>query len=510
MGRRLAAALVVLVVVTAGCMAPLATSGDAPSAEDRELGTINGYNATDTIDIEDPRALTEAELEALTYRTMARIEVLRELRFTEDVEVEIATREDIRERYDSEGDPASPFANERYRGTFLIDGDTDVNAAFDRLYGDAVAGFYTNNRIVLVVDDPDVVAINRDTFVHELVHALQDQQFGLERHGTTHDERQAETSLIEGEANYVPHLYAQECERNDQWTCYPSPAELAAMNDDDGDGDGLGGSVPEETDGNETVEAEFNVGLFLSIFAPYSEGPTFVQHLHDTQRWSGVDTAFDERPISTSQIIHPETYPDNRPAGVTVEDRSRGGWTPMTDGDGERETDTIGEATLFAALFANGAIDHDLTAGATEISPYNYSHPATAGWAGDTFVGYEAPGGEVGHVWALEWESDADAERFAVAYERLLANQGGEAIDGANDTYVIGDGDPFAGAYRVTVDGDRVVIVGGPTVQSLEAIHPHPEGQTTALEGAPTTLEAASVTGSGAVAVGPVPIGSPA
>ena len=454
-------AVLALALVTAGCMAPLATHEDTPGAQDRDLGTVYGYEATDRIEIEDPSSLTETELEALTYRTMARIEVIRGLQFTDDVDIEFYTREEIRERYDHDGEPASAFTNELWRGAFVVDGDTDVNEAFDRLYGDAVAGFYLDGRIVVVVDDPDTVSLDRDTFVHELTHALQDQQFGLERESTTIDGLRAENGLIEGEANYVPYLYAQYCERDPEWECLPTADELETA-------DGVSDDVEDAAQPAD----ELNVGLFLSIFAPYSEGPTFVQHLHETGGWAAVDDAFEDRPASTSQIIHPDRYPDDRPVDVEVPDRSSSGWMPMTDDDGEVKTETVGEATLFSTLLANGAIDHDLTTG-DDLSPYNYSHPATDGWAGDTFVAYEDEGATaVGHVWALEWQSDADAERFAAAYERLLEERGAEAVSGAEDTYRVPADEPFAGTYRVTVDDDRVELVGGPSVNAIEAIRP--------------------------------------
>jgi len=450
---------VVLLVITAGCMAPLATPENPPSADDRELGSINGYTPTDTIDIGDPAQLTKGELEALTYRTMARIEVIRGLSFTNDVEVDVYTREEIRERYQSNGDNASAFANELWRGAFIVDGETDVNTAFDRLYGDAVGGFYSNDRIVLVTDDPDGILIDRDTFVHELTHALQDQQFGLERQGTTLDERRAEQGLIEGEANYLPHVYAEYCEREADWECLP---ERSALGDEE---DGASEEVADDD------ADDFNVGLFLSIFAPYSEGPLFIADLYDRDGWSAVDDAFGDRPTSTAQIIHPDRYPDDHPVDVDVEDRSSDGWEPMTDDDGDIETETVGEATLFAMLYANGALEHDLTAGASDLSPYNYTHPATTGWTGDTFVGYEHDDGETGHVWALEWQSSADAAEFADAYETLLVERGGEGVAALEDTYRIDTGDGFDGVYRVTVDGDRVEIVGAPDEAALESIH---------------------------------------
>ncbi|MFC7231709.1 Hvo_1808 family surface protein [Saliphagus sp. GCM10025308] len=232
------------------------------------------------------------------------------------------------------------------------------------------------------------------------------------------------------------------------------------------------------------------------MYAPYAEGPTFVQSIYDAGGWDAVDAAFADRPTSTSQLVHPERYPDGRPVDVAVDDRSSPAWSPITDDNGDIRTETVGEATLFGALWANGALDHSLLDEERELSPYNYSHPATAGWAGDTFVAYEATDdgstedgdgdgddedgdGATGHVWALEFRTPADADRFASAYERLLENRGAEDVDAESTTYRIDDDEPFAGAYRLVVDGSRVELVGAPTVEGLEGIRPLEKSQAT-------------------------------
>ncbi len=118
-------------------------------------------------------------------------------------------------------------------------------------------------------------------------------------------------------------------------------------------------------------------------------------------------------------MIHPERYPDDEPVTVTIPDRSSDEWEPATIGDGMAQTETVGEATIFGALWTNGAIDRPLTEGATTLSPYNYSAPETDGWAGDTFQVYHDTADEnrTGHVWELAWESAADADEFAGATE---------------------------------------------------------------------------------------------
>jgi len=438
---------VVVLVVLSGCTVP-GTPGQLDP--DRELGSVAGYAADDEFAFGADATLTEDQLEAVTYRSMARIEVIRGLKFDRAVELEVITREEYREQR-GEPEAASAFRNEVWRAPFVVDGETDVNDELELLYGDAVQGYYSSDRIVLVADDTDALRVDRGTLVHELTHALQDQHFGLEREGETIDERRAELGLIEGEANYLPHLYDQRC--GDEWQCLPDPGPPAEL---------------------EPGDRPFNLGLFLSIYAPYAEGPAFVSHLHESEGWSAVDRAFDDRPASTSQVIHPERYPDDEPVDIDVPDRSSDAWDPITDDDGEVRTETIGEATLFGTLWANGVVDRPLTEGGSELAPYNYSHPSTDGWAGDTLTVYERTDEDnvTAHVWTLAWVDDTEAEAFADAYRALLEANGADPVDaGADgDTYRIDDGG-FAGASHVLVDDERVTIVGGPSVDALEEIH---------------------------------------
>ncbi|PGF15524.1 hypothetical protein CP556_04925 [Natrinema sp. CBA1119] len=468
---------VVALVVLSGCALPGSPDGfDA----DRELGHVGEYAHDDVFEFDASDGLTEAQLEAVKHRSMARIEVVRGLKYDRDVDLEVMSRAEYRDRRSDGTGNASAFANEIWRGAFVVDGETDVNRAFDDLYGDSIQGYYVNDRIVIITDDTDEIRIDRRILVHELTHALQDQHFGIARESETIDGIRAENGLLEGEASVVPGRYDRRC--GDEWQCLPAVQ-------------------PPATGGETLADLPFNAGLFLSIYVPYAEGPPFVTDLHDRGGWDAVDAAHEAPPRSTAQLIHPERYPATEPVDVSIPDRSSDEWRPITDGgDGEARTETIGEATLFATLWANGVIERPLTEGATERSQYNYSHSATAGWAGDSIRVYQRTdeSDRTGHVWRLAWESRADAAAFGDAYRQLLANRGADRVDTAgNGVYRIPEGEAFEGAYRISVTGETVEIVGAPTVDDLEAIHPAESGSTQRTSGAalePTaTLEPAGI-----------------
>lgn len=480
MDQRLTILAVAALLVTAGCAAPMAEDAGEP-LEDDELGVVNGYAYDDELDLDWEAGLTQAELEAVTYRAMARLEVLRERPFERDVDVEVMDRETARERFAIE-DEASAAENEFWRAAFVVDEETDVNEARGELLGEAVAGFYTSDRIVIVVADTDRSHPNRDTLVHELVHALQDQHFGLDRPGETWDAQLANGGILEGEADYLPIRYAERCDV--EWQCIPpEPPEHA------------------QPDGPESV----NVGLLLALLVQYAEGVSFVAELYDRGGWAAVDAAHAEKPTSTSQLIHHDRYPDHEPRAVAVPDESTDAWVPMTEGEnGEPIEETVGEGTLFAALYGQGVVDRSVGEGATPPGTLNYSYPATDGWEGDTLVAYERADGETAHVWYLEWSSEGDAAAFADAYRAMLAEN--DAIEHTDGLYEI-ETPPFAGAYSVSVEGDRVAIVNAPTVAELGAVHEPAAVETPTAAVAPGAMTVDSpveTTAGGSVAVGSI------
>ncbi|KTG30613.1 Hvo_1808 family surface protein [Haloferax profundi] len=467
---RLAVLLSLLLLLVAGCAAPVmtptATPDDGAASEwswpddpptDR-LGWENGYWYNESIDVDQSDGLNATEREAFVARTMARVEVIRELEFTDPVPVEVISRAEYRNESDI-GDPPEnasealhhDWNDQVWEALLLVGEDRTINEVFGELYGGAVLGYYSpsEDHIVLISTDGDPV-IDRRTLAHELHHALQDQHFGLDESPPTQDEQLAENGLVEGDARYVDRLYEERCAA--EWECVARPS---------GAGSGSG---------------SFDYPVFLTIYAPYSEGPEFVTALRERGGWEAVDDAYANRPVSTEHIFHPETYPDERPVEVTIEDRSSAEWTRY---DHDPVGDTVGEASIFAMFWKHGAIDkQNLQRNTGNYSAYNYSAGPSAGWAGDLVVPYR-PASDAdasanpdhrAYVWKTVWDTEEDARQFETAYLTYTLKLRLGATYAAEHTYVVEDG-PFADAYRVTRDGDTVTIVNAPTVEELDAVH---------------------------------------
>ena len=406
------------------------------------LGWENGvwYNESLGVTVED--GLNDTELQAVVDRSMARVERIRGLEFSSTPEVEVVTRSEFRNQTPFVFGE-DPIDQQVYEALFLVDEDTTVAEVRERLYGGGVAGYYTAGRIVVVTDDASDVEVDPRTLAHELTHAVQDQQLSVATRGESIDERTAHTSLIEGDANYVQDRYLERCA--DDWDCLPVPTT------DDGE------------DGDRGASREF--GFFLTFYAPYSEGPTLVGALVDRADgdWTAVDDAWETPPGSTEQVIHPEKYPDEKPVEVALEDRSASDWRRVVY-DGQR-SETVGEAGVFAMLWANGVVPEASLYDDTRR--YNYSHPASEGWGGDRLRAYRN-GDEYGYVWKTAWDTRADARQFQSAYRSVLDQY--DAVALGEGRYRIED-DGFADGFRVVRDGRTVTIVNAPTVEDLADVH---------------------------------------
>jgi hypothetical protein len=426
------ALLCALVVVMAGCAVPVAPSGESDPGTDR-LGWENGYWYDDPLPVNTTDGLDERERDAVVSRQMARLEHLRGLEFESDVDLRVISRAEYRRNRGGGTDETHSLWNGQvWEGLFLVGEETSVDEAFNSTLGSSVLGYYqAGTDELVIVSDSAEPTIDRGTLVHELVHALQDQQFGLGNAPDTQDRQLARNGVVEGEANLLERRYQQRCETS--WDCVETPPR----------GGGNGGSV--------------NRGILLIVLAPYTSGPEFVATVERRGGWSAVNDLHRELPVSTAQLVDPGKYPDVTPVEVTVPDRSDTDWSRF---DHDPVADTVGQASIHAMFVENGVRTGS-------VGRYSYDHPAADGWAGDTLVPYRN-GDRYGYVWETAWETDGEARRFAEAYRELLDARGAETRDGAA---VIPEDSPFGDAFRVTRDGRRVRVVNGPAVESLSAIH---------------------------------------
>jgi hypothetical protein len=427
--RRAALVIAVLLsVVVAGCSAP---------AEDDPLGAENGVHWNDDLDVTPEDGLNETERRQVIDRAMARLERIRDLEFEADVPVSVITRKQyLANRSGTGGNETYQRWNDQvWEGLFIVGEDRAFHEVQNSTLGQQVLGYYSPSREeIVIVSDSDEPVLSRGTLVHELVHALQDQHFGLDSDPDTQDTQLAHRSVTEGEANYLQRLYEQRC--GSTWSCIANPS---------GSGGGGGGDGVDQA-------------VLLVILQPYVTGPGFVETVRAGGGWSAVDTLHERFPASTEQVIHPDLYPDEEPVDVTVADRSDDDWERF---DVDPVADTLGEASIFAMFESNGVL-------AGSVAQYSFTADPSAGWAGDALVPYH-DGDRYGYVWRTTWDTAEDAGEFHAAYRDLLASH--DATSRGDGVYLVPESDPFGDAFRVRRSGDTVTIVNAPTPAALDAVH---------------------------------------
>ncbi|WP_435118546.1 Hvo_1808 family surface protein [Halolamina sp. C58] len=488
--RRVATVLAVTLVVLAG-LAPLAAAAPAgadaavsgvaateqstptnesapPDPETDRIGWENGYWYNESIDVNQSDGLTQAELNATVARAMARVEVIRELEFNTTVPVDIVSRSAFANSSgnSSYSEAFRAFDNAKFEALFLIGEEEGSLAVQQSNRGATVGGYYSPaaDSIVLVTDNETTLQVDELTLGHELVHAVQDQKFDLGNFSSqTRDGANANSGLIEGDANYVQQQYRERCGEGGAWngTCLRPEAS-----------GGGGGGGPA------------NIGVYFVNYQPYSDGPTFIAAQKRQGGWDAVNDLYDAPPQSAEQVIHPERYGTDPPTEVELADEHGENWErirPESRLD-YAEVGQAGVASMFVypwyagrspqgydaiPNFRNTWFNYTDSGDLSPIDPLNYGFDAAAGWDGDRMHFYQNDAGEGGYVWRLVWDSDAEAIEFRDAYEELLAYWGAEQI--GEGTYRIEDG-PFADAFHVTVAGDTVTIVNAPTVEQLSEV----------------------------------------
>jgi hypothetical protein len=466
--RRPTAVLALAVVlVLAGCTVGYQPTADAsgPPDDDPPLGYYDGYWHNDTLDIEPEDGLSARETEAVVSRSMARIQRLRGLRFREDVDVEIVTRETFHEEFgDVWGEPTADqrrLDNVQHEALFLVGPDEDVFDVRQRNRGGVVLGFYqpSEKRLVIVSGNDPATLDDEVTLAHELMHVLQDQHFGLSSFDdSTLDSVNARNGLVEGDATVVEQAYERNCETG-KWECVE--ARTAS------------GGLP----------VGFHWGVYFLGYFPYAEGPNFVEHHRDRGGWTTIDQIYSDVPTTSAEIIDPETYRRDAYGEAVVEDRNDRSWERITVRNGA-EAATVGEAGLTSmfvytayASSSPGVVERDAFRnegpnGLKSANPYTYDIEYASGWYGDRLHAYER-GDRTAYVWNVTFVDRANATTFAAGYDQVAEYWGGErrsVEDGTVWTFDGADG-PFRGAVWIERDGNAVMIVKAPSESALDDVY---------------------------------------
>jgi len=181
-----------------------------------------------SLDIDASDGLDRAESARLLNRTIARVELLRGVEFTEPVDLNFRTRSEVAPLFPADNVSRPAAVNAYYEALGLVGEDRDAVGVLREKQAGGAAAFVVSRPVpqldlqpgdVTVVIDEGQSAYAETTLAHELVHTLQVQQLEFpytQAPGST-DSFNARRGVVEGEASHVGYRYQRRCATD--WSC---------------------------------------------------------------------------------------------------------------------------------------------------------------------------------------------------------------------------------------------------------------------------------------------------
>jgi hypothetical protein len=367
-------------LLLAACASPSATK-PAPARQPTESKAPATAAAA-------PTTASDEYAQGLVSEALAHVSKLRQLPAKANVRGRVITRDDmvkfVRREIDEEVPPEVVAAS-----TEILFALNTVPAGFDykesllELMKAQLAGFYVPREKTMFLGgdlgEPELQA----TLWHELVHALQDQYYNLDKAldwaPDKSDSLSAVHALAEGDATsaMIDAIYA---ERGMKATDIPD----SLMN----------------AQGALAIDVSTQVPGIIkrSLIAAYFDGLAFVNALRRAGGWQAVDAAWQKPPTSTEQLLHVDKFlKGEAPEAVSIPSALSGG--PQTIA----LHDIYGEQTL-RILFE-------------EWMPARTARECAEQWAGDRIALF-SDGKRMAVGWRIRFDTEAAAKRALVAFAR--------------------------------------------------------------------------------------------
>ena len=270
--------------------------------------------------------------------------------------------------------------SEAYALLGLVPRDIDLRGTLRALYLEQITGFYDPDSTTLfVLDDQPDEAIE-SLLVHELVHAIQDQNTDLDAitaPGLNNDRRVAAQAAIEGHATLVMFEFLMQEQGRGALDLMDLPDFSARL-----------GPALEAARTQSPVLAGAPLVLQESVLFPYRGGVTFVESLWSAR--GGRPPPFGpDLPGSTEQVLHPENFVHGqRDVPRNIELSVEEGWSRLYE-------DTLGELELGILLETAGA-----------------SRSSALGWGGDRYLLLDDGDGHRSLAWFGVWDTEAQRDEF--------------------------------------------------------------------------------------------------
>ncbi|MEM1575342.1 MAG: hypothetical protein QW755_05485 [Nitrososphaerota archaeon] len=317
------------------------------------------------------------ESEKIFQNVLSNIKEVRGLEPPNDSRIEIVTIDWVKENWGKKQVEISlkeiEIKEEIYKALFLIPENISLKEATIKQSGYVLAA--TSGGVIYIVREyfnPYDLEKAYEILSHEITHIIQSKYFKTPSL-KTHDEIQAWSALIEGDAGLTSKKFIERIKED--------KINLSLL-----------------------FSKSYNSKNVLDeiLFFPYKYGENFVLFLYNLGGWNKVNQAYENIPKSTEQILHPEKYLIyEEPIKVDGIKLNISEWSIA-------KTETYGE--YFLRIMLSNWIDENL------------SEKAAEGWGGDNFTFYIRENNVSNYVffWKIVWDIEEDALEFYNCFREMM------------------------------------------------------------------------------------------
>jgi len=306
----------------------------------------------------------------------------------------------------------------------------------DLLDEQAAAYYDYKKKRLFILDSTPSGEEQQTALVHELAHALADQQHPLGKYlnqgSPDSDESTAREAVMEGQATWL--TWAYESKRSGGKAEVPEKL-LNELTSDPQDGPDF------------PVLKSAPLYVRESLLFPYNEGARFQDSVYHRLGAQGFGEIFERSPASTQQILHATDYFDKK--------------MPTMPELPTLRAEIGGQARQFRLLIGGtlGEFDHEVLL--QQYTDRITAQAAALHWRGGEFRVYEhKKDGFPVLVYASEWDSPEAARTFFSLYERVLEGKWKHMqVNSRTATELKGTGD--TGKFTVRIAGAVVQTIEG-------------------------------------------------
>lgn len=248
---------------------------------------------------EGPSAEERAAIKAMVDELRAEAARIRGLEWKFEVPADLVSRKQMREDFMKQVDEEYPPAKRDrdiaiLRRTGLLGPDQDLIGMFMDFMEAGVAGYYDPKKKHLRIVEGLAGPEQKPTILHELIHALEDQYYDLEKRVKPYEDDSdrmfAEKCITEGSAEHARALYE---------AAHPDLAAVFARAREN----------PKAAEAQMKALSRVPAWIFVSTLLHYQKGPAFAQRqVRGGTYPERIHALYQSGPVSQEQVLHPSRW----------------------------------------------------------------------------------------------------------------------------------------------------------------------------------------------------------